>query len=389
MPSYRTRDSKHAKKKVRVYARRLPRDPRKLFRWAARGSPKDYEKLRQLARRARNSVPAHIDPRAYDELEHVDRLRMIEQVQAQEQHDVSAGAFFDSLNWVLDKIPWGNWLWPVKAAQSAINTQKGDGLNEVDEQYARLVGATYGGVDNRPYVIDHWKRQVAFDSDYVSVWDNPDGHRLIAVRGTEGSAADIGEDVLVGITGNSTNRLGPEILQILAATPTGTVVDLAAHSLGTSLALEAYSNPTIYNKVHETYLYNPAYSPFLRGKTDAYEKDASVRYFINVRDVVSMGGSAHQAPRNVVYRSEGNVASAHKLAQWQGASSYQDPIYHAPPETRVHAHKQALYLTKHEQEEQQDGTGDADDIHDLVADQTELPYATFDFGDTNFDYDTL
>ena len=142
MPSYRTRTSKPKKRVQRKYAKRLPRDPKKLFRWAALGSPKDYERLRQMARKARNSLPEHIDKEAYRRLEHVDRLRLIEEIQAHEEHDLSAGAFFDAVNWVLDKIPWGNWLWPVSAAQSAINSQKGDGLNEVDEQYARLMGAS-------------------------------------------------------------------------------------------------------------------------------------------------------------------------------------------------------------------------------------------------------
>ena len=151
------------------------------------------------------------------------------------------------MNWLLDKVPWGGWLWPVSAAQSTINAQKGDGLNEVDEQYARLVGATYGEAGERPYVIDHWKRQLQFDTNYVSVWDNPDGHRLIAVRGTQGSGTDIGEDILVGLTGQSTDVIGSDLLQILAATPKGMVVDLASHSLGTSLALQAYKNKTIYN----------------------------------------------------------------------------------------------------------------------------------------------
>ena len=73
--------------------------------------------------------------------------------------------------------------------------------------------------------------------------------------------------------------------------------------------------------------------------TDAYEKDENVRYFINVQDAVSMGGFGHSAPSNVVYRTQGNPLTAHKLAQWQGSSAYQAPIYHAPPETRVHAHK--------------------------------------------------
>jgi len=395
MPTYRTQAAYAAqkKKKRRRYPKRLPRDPRKLFRWAARGSDADYEKLRALARKARRSLPAHINRDAYERLENIDRLTMIEEIQAHEQHDVSAGLLLDACNWLLDKVPWGNWIWPVSAAQSTINAQKGDGINEVDEQYARLVGATYGGIENRPYVIDHWKRQVQFDSSYVSVWDNLDGHRLIAVRGTEGSA-DIGEDLLVGIMGRATNLIGSELLDILAATPEGTVVDLAAHSLGTSLALESYSSAQIYNKIHETYLYNPAYSPFLRGKTDAYEKDVAVRYFINVQDPVSMGGSGHKAPRNVVYRSEGNPLTAHKLAQWQGSSSYQDPIYHEGPETRVHAHKQALQLVKHNGGNLLDSQPDASAGEDagVIASAAEQlgPSGTFDFGNVeSFNYEAL
>ena len=386
MPTYRTRQGDKRKKKSRKYPKRLPRDPRKLFRWAARGTDKDYERLRKVAKRARHSLPAHVDRGAYERLENVDRLSMIEEIQAHEQHDVSAGFFLDAANWLLDKIPWGNWVWPVSAAQSVINAQKGDGLNEVDEQYSRLVGATYGGIENRPYVIDHWRRQTQFDSSYISVWDNLDGHRLIAVRGTEGSG-DIGDDILVGFTGSPTNRIGSELLDILAATSDGTVVDLAAHSLGTSLALQAYTDRSVYDKIHETYLFNPAYSPFMRGKTDAYERDVAVRYFINVLDPVSMGGMGHRAPRNVVYRSGGDPLAAHKLAQWQGSSSYQAPIYHAPPETRVHAHKQVLHLTKNSDDAERTA---ADDSRDPALPQTRSePAATFDFGDAEFDYKLL
>ena len=155
MPKYRSRQAQQPKKrKTRKYAKRLPRDPRKLFRWAAQGTDADYKKLRELARKARHSLPSHIEPDAFKRLQNIDRLRMIEEIQAHEQHDVSAGFFLDGLNWMMDKIPWGNWLWPVRAAQSSINAQKGDALNEVDEQYARLVGATYGGIENRPYVVD-------------------------------------------------------------------------------------------------------------------------------------------------------------------------------------------------------------------------------------------
>ena len=390
MPAYRTRTApptRQAKRGKQKYAKRLPRDPAKLFRWAARGSLVDYEKLRDLARKARHSLPTHIDGQAFERLTQIDRLRMIEEIQAAEQHDVSAGFFLDAVNWLLDKVPWGNWNWPVSAAQTSINAMKGDGLNEVDEQYARLVGATYGTLAERPYVIDHWRRQVEFDSEYVSVWDNPDGHRLITVRGTQ-SGADIAQDVLIGLTGSSSDLIGAELLQILAATPTGVVVDLAAHSLGTSLALEAYGNSTIYNAIHETYLYNPAYSPIVRGTADAYERDSNIRYFINTLDVVSMGSFGHQAPSNVVFRSSGD---SHQIAQWQGSSAYQDPIYHAPPETKLQAHKVVYDSNKDETEHvetelplEEGGSADPAPEGQPAVD------SAFDFGDVpEFDYGAL
>ena len=382
MPSYKTRSVK-AKKKSRRYPKRLPLDVTKRLRWAARGTVKDYGKLRQLAKKARQGgLPPHLDVSAFEKLAGVDRLTMIEEIQAAEEHNVSAGWFLDAVNWVLDKVPWGGWLWPVSAAQSSINALKGDGLNEVDEQYARLVGATYGGIDERPYVIDHWKRQVQFDSEYISVFDNPDGHRVICVRGTQGTGLDIGEDILVGLTGRSTNVIGDELLQIIAATPSGVVVDLASHSLGSSLSLQAYSDKTIYNAIHETYLYSPAYSPFLRGSTDAYERDENVRYFINTRDIVSMGGMGHQAPANVVFRSSGDPIAAHKISQWQGSTAYQEPIYHAPPETRVHAHKQ-VYGPKFEEETIKD---DYLIRESVSAPEIPAEQPVFDFGDAEYTY---
>ena len=41
--------------------------------------------------------------------------------------------------------------------------------------------------------------------------------------------------------------------------------------------------------MHETYLYNPAWSPIMRGSVDHFERDTNVRYFINLNDLVSMG----------------------------------------------------------------------------------------------------
>ena len=51
--------------------------------------------------------------------------------------------------------------------------------------YARLVKAGYHGEAERPEEAQGYTRQKEFDGKYVSVWDSPDDHRMIVVRGTK------------------------------------------------------------------------------------------------------------------------------------------------------------------------------------------------------------
>ena len=78
MPRYKSRTRKPAKKKAPKLPKKkgkFTRDPRKLLRWAARGSHDDYERLRALAKKARAAVPAYIDSAAYDKLTTVNSRR--------------------------------------------------------------------------------------------------------------------------------------------------------------------------------------------------------------------------------------------------------------------------------------------------------------------------
>ena len=101
MPKYRTRMRERTDlpartqanvEKVRKYKKRLPQDTRKLLRWAAVGTRSDYTKLQELAKKARAGLPSYIDGVAVELLMHVDKQMLIEQIQASENHDVSAGA---------------------------------------------------------------------------------------------------------------------------------------------------------------------------------------------------------------------------------------------------------------------------------------------------------
>lgn len=344
MPNYSTGKRKKKVKAVPTPATtrkkrpsHITRDRRILLSWAVRGSPVDYAKFREYALQARRSLPVWIDGTAYDRLLHTDRAQMVEALQEAELHadpDAKTSWYVDALNWLLDWVPpvfnWGTKIW-----QQSMQPYRGDNENAVDRTYASLVGATYDTA--MPYVLDHYKRQAEFDSEYVAVWDSPDGHRLIAVRGTKFShLKDVGQDVRIALTGGVGDAVSAELLRILAATPKDVVVDLAAHSLGTSLALKAYdTDPRIYNAIHETYLYNPAYSPFVGSALVArYEADANVRFFVNTGDIVSIGGLGAKGPVNAVYHHNGS----HKLSQWQWPQGSSGTTYYEPVPDRVHVH---------------------------------------------------
>ena len=179
----------------------------------------------------------------------------------------------------------------------------------------------YKTTEERDQTFEHWEQQKEFDTDYVTVYDNEDGHRFIAVRGTKMNMKDLGQDALIGIAGRPQNLIGKDLRKVLDHTEPGRTVDVGAHSLGTSLVLTAFDgDDTLQNRVHQTYLYNPAMSPFSsKNVTQEYEADDRVRYFIDLLDPVSVGDLGEKGPNNVVYRtSYHNPLHSHQLTQWGG-----------------------------------------------------------------------
>ena len=95
--------------------------------------------------------------------------------------------------------------------------------------YARLVKAGYHGEAERPEEAQGYTRQKEFDGKYVSVWDSPDNHRMIVVRGTKPThGEDWAQNARIMLSGKPHDLVGDEL----------------RHSLGT----EAYTaNPGMQN----------------------------------------------------------------------------------------------------------------------------------------------
>ena len=317
MPKYTSRRRRSIQRNHDRIRGSVPRDTRHLLHWAAKGTHADYEKLRALAKRVRGRVPSYIDQGAIDTIaESGSRRRMAESV-----HESS---FLDSLAWLIDQVPSGGGGWIKDLAQGALKPFRGDSVNEEDETYAMLLDQAYK--DAPKDTMGHWTRVPELSSDYVEVYDNIDGHRYIAVRGTkihgnwDELGADLGQDAGLAVGLNPSNLVGEDLQRVLDHTAPGTVIDVGGHSLGTSLIAKAYDdNGELQDRIRQTFMYNPVFSPIApRNVTDKYEQDERVRWFIDLLDPVSLGDLGGQGPKNAVYRTtfSWNPMAVHSLTAW-------------------------------------------------------------------------
>jgi len=322
MPRYKSRRKSVVERERKRVRAAMPRDKRHLMHWAVRGSHDDFAKFRKHAAAHAERAPSYIEPGVMQQLSETTRPRMLKSI----QHEPWGGGWFsDGLAWLIDQVPdIGGWKWAKGLGQAALKPFRGDSLSETDQQYARLTDQSYKLYEgSAPDEYEHWRRQPEFDSNYVSVWDNEDGHRFISVRGTKPNVQDIKEDAWIAATGKPDNLIGEDLRKILDNTAPDKTVDLGAHSLGTSLALTAYeADPTLQNRIHESYMYSPAFTPFTGNITDKYEADDRVRYFIDLSDIVSIGDLGSKGPSNVVYRNNWNPLTGHSLTQWGGKGGW-------------------------------------------------------------------
>lgn len=341
MPRYSSRSKSAAKRERSRVRAAMPRDKRHLTHWAVRGTDDDYAKFRKHVADVQHRAPSYLEPAAMGELGKATRRSMLHNLH---KEPWGGGWFSDGLAWAIDQVPssWA-WDWAKGLGQAALKPFRGDKLDETDQQYARLVNEAYKTDDARDAQFEHWQHVPEFDSNYITVYDNEDGHRFVAVRGTKLNLKDLGEDMKIALRGEPDNLIGEELRRILDHTAPDKTVDLGAHSLGTSLALTAFENDdTLQDRIHNSYLYNPAYTPFHASITGKYEKDERVRYFIDLSDPVSVGGIGSIGPKNVVYRNNWNPLTAHALVQWGGTAGLQQHDDPGPDQTDTPINKTEL-----------------------------------------------
>ena len=322
MPRYTSKKKAAAKRRRKTVTKSISRDKRILKNWAVRGTARDYEKVRQYAAKFEAEAPDYVHVSEIDKLKNATRRSMLEDLHGSGGDDNS---FTNALAWLWSKVPGANaWKWGSQLYTNSMKGFKGDSITEQDEDYAKLTSATYR--DDRPEVVEHWTRLVKYDSNYCAVWQNRDGHLYIAVRGTEMAASDLLQDMSIMMAGRVpfVKEVAEEMQRILKDVDPDVIVDAGGHSLGTTLLLQAYDTPGIKDRIRQTFLFNPAASPIAEVGTGAgnitekYERDNTVRYFVNLSDLVSSGLLGDEGPVNVVYRTGSPLhpMTAHSIDEW-------------------------------------------------------------------------
>ena len=229
MPRYNSRKKKAAKRERKRVRAAVPRDKRHLSHWAVRGTHDDYAKFRKHVADVQHRAPSYLEPGAMQELGIATRRSMLENIH---KEPWGGGWFTDGLSWLIDQVPdsWG-WDWAKSIGQAALKPFRGDTMDETDQQYARLVDEAYK--EERDPQFEHWQHMPEYDSNYVTVYDNEDGHRFIAVRGTKMNLKDVAQDWKVTTSGTPDNLIGTELRKILNDTApekvAPTVWELALH----------------------------------------------------------------------------------------------------------------------------------------------------------------
>ena len=118
MPKYKTKKARTAQRRRKATMQTVPRDKRILYRWARRGSDKDYEKLNSLANRKLLDAHSWVDVNTVKDLGKVGQQGMSQLIHKQQperpsddQPDYWGGKYVhkvtDALSWLFSQMQGG------------------------------------------------------------------------------------------------------------------------------------------------------------------------------------------------------------------------------------------------------------------------------------------
>jgi hypothetical protein len=180
------------------------------------------------------------------------------------------------------------------------------------------------------YILDETKRadfvgdlvrDQELSSKFIDVW--VDEHReppyaLITVRGSKKPEDFLIDDLAILGTGRSRNLIQGELSRAVNKYADAGTVEVASHSLGTTLVAEAIQgDPSLNDKIDRIDFYNPATTPLTHAVVSDFVNDPKSHWYMCMTDMVGWGEFAESTPKNLIMLGPKlNPIAAHGLEQW-------------------------------------------------------------------------
>ena len=190
-------------------------------------------------------------------------------------------------------------------------------MGEEEFDMAQLVDQSYGNRED----IENYQVIPEYTTNYGVLYRDSHGNYTYAIRGTKAKTKDLWSDakIMTGKENTMDEELNDSFLKFMEEFP-GVKVNVAAHSLGTELALNGADYVNL--PVREFYIFNPASSPAMSKEHIRKELDRpNAKFFLSQNDVVSKFYNQNLMPNDYdrIYMSPyfyRSPLSSHKLGQW-------------------------------------------------------------------------
>ena len=182
--------------------------------------------------------------------------------------------------------------------------------------------------------IQDMKRDASLSTEFIDVWVNDHSnppYALVSVRGSKKASDFAIDDAAILATGHARDLISTDLSRAVKKYTDTHNVEVAAHSLGTSLVCQSISkNPQLLDDIDRVDLFNPASSPInMNNAVSEYSQNEKFYYYENQFDIVGLGQMLYDSPpKNLVMKSlqSINPIKNHTIDQW---------LPETPLETRV------------------------------------------------------
>ena len=241
------------------------------------------------------------------------------------------GGILEALNVV------GNYAWELYnplpdnfkwVAEQFMGRESSRNMTNTDRQNADLVGEAYNSVGSRVDSLDGYTRLPEYDTEYSSVWQDPQGNISVAIRGSKTFKDFMYQDPHILFHGKPDDQEAETIQQyLISVAKDHPDVDLTvnSHSLSGAFVQQAFQSASPeeaewldhYDRINQ---YNPGASPFV-GTDDIkdFTADPRVYLYLNRTDLVSSAYNAvlpENYDRVTFGQAHYNPMDAHSITQW-------------------------------------------------------------------------